>query len=169
MRITGKNINITPSMEETIEKKLKFLDKFLSKTDTVAVTISSRKTKIKICIIVNYLGKVIKIEREVHEFYEGLDIVADKLKNTIARQHSIRVKQVKEREKFKDEIDESMKDSLITIHKEIETDEITEEEAINRIEELGHDFFLFKNSDKHNHTCVLYRRYNGTYGLIEKL
>ena len=31
----------------------------------------------------------------------------------------------------------------------------------------GYDFYLFKNSEKEGHYCVLYRRYDGTYGILE--
>lgn len=43
---------------------------------------------------------------------------------------------------------------------------LTEEEAIINLESLNHDFYIFKNKDIDNLTCVLYRRDYG-YGLIE--
>lgn len=43
---------------------------------------------------------------------------------------------------------------------------LTEEEAIINLESLNHDFYIFKNKDIENKTCVLYRR-NFGYGLIE--
>ena len=41
-----------------------------------------------------------------------------------------------------------------------------EEEAIIEMEMLGHDFFVFRDADSDN-TCVLYKRKNGNYGIIE--
>jgi putative sigma-54 modulation protein len=41
-----------------------------------------------------------------------------------------------------------------------------EEDAIARMEELGHAFFVFLNAENER-ICVLYRRRDGTYGLIE--
>jgi putative sigma-54 modulation protein len=41
-----------------------------------------------------------------------------------------------------------------------------EEDAIARMEELGHAFFVFLNAES-NRICVLYARHDGTYGLIE--
>ena len=40
------------------------------------------------------------------------------------------------------------------------------DEAIDQMELLGHDFFLFFNSDRQG-LSLLYRRKNGDYGLIE--
>jgi putative sigma-54 modulation protein len=39
------------------------------------------------------------------------------------------------------------------------------DEAIERMELLGHDFFLFQNADEHTF-CVVYRRKGGDYGLL---
>ena len=41
-----------------------------------------------------------------------------------------------------------------------------EEDAITRMEELGHAFFLFLNAEDEG-LCVLYRRRDGSYGMIE--
>ncbi len=41
-----------------------------------------------------------------------------------------------------------------------------EEDAVARMEELGHDFFVFVNAENER-TAVLYRRKDGDYGLIE--
>jgi putative sigma-54 modulation protein len=43
-----------------------------------------------------------------------------------------------------------------------------EEDAIARMEELGHAFFVFLNAENER-ICVLYRRRDGTYGLIEPI
>lgn len=164
LKITGKNIEITDAMKDTIYDKLAFLDKFLESTDNVAVTVSVRKTKFKITIIVYAFGKVIKIEREVNDFYDGLELVVDKLKNTIRRQHEFKIKQ--NHEKIVDNmIDEDT--AMIEVYKTVVCDQLTEAEAIEYMETVGHDFFLFKNSEKENHFCVLYRRYDGSYGLLE--
>ena len=41
-----------------------------------------------------------------------------------------------------------------------------EEDAVTRMEELGHDFFVFVNAENER-LAVLYRRHDGDYGLIE--
>lgn len=41
-----------------------------------------------------------------------------------------------------------------------------EEEAILEMELLGHSFFVYKDMDT-NKICVLYKRKDGDYGLIE--
>ena len=50
--------------------------------------------------------------------------------------------------------------------KTIEVKPMDEEEAILQMELLGHQFYLFKNSDT-NKEAVVYKRKNGGYGLME--
>lgn len=166
IKITGKNIEITESMKETINEKLSFLDKFLDDTDKVSVTISERKTKFKITVMVTVFGKIIKIEREVLDFYDGFELVVDKLKNTVNRQHEFKVKQNHEKiiEIMTGTDEENV--SMIETYKDVNSDELTEKEAIEKMETLGYEFFLFKNTEKENAYCVLYRRYDGSYGLL---
>ena len=40
------------------------------------------------------------------------------------------------------------------------------EEAITRMEALGHSFFLYKDSEDEM-TSVVYKRYDGGYGVIQ--
>lgn len=50
--------------------------------------------------------------------------------------------------------------------KRFDMEPMFEEDAIARMEELGHAFFVFLNAES-NRICVLYARRDGTYGLIE--
>ncbi len=43
-----------------------------------------------------------------------------------------------------------------------------EEDALERMEELGHHFFIFVNAESEK-LCVLYKRRSGDYGLIEPM
>jgi putative sigma-54 modulation protein len=43
---------------------------------------------------------------------------------------------------------------------------MTDDEAIEEMERLGHDFFLFTDT-KSDEVCLLYRRKDGNYGIIE--
>ena len=40
------------------------------------------------------------------------------------------------------------------------------DDAITQMELLGHNFFLFMNAENNDALCVLYRRNDGTYGLL---
>ena len=46
-------------------------------------------------------------------------------------------------------------------------EEMSEEEAIETMEVLGHDFFIYNDIDNGKRTCVAYKRNDGKYGIIE--
>jgi putative sigma-54 modulation protein len=71
------------------------------------------------------------------------------------------VSQVEQREP-----DEQATEPTFARYKRIEMKPITPEEAVEQMELLGHDFFLFSNAETQQ-ANVVYRRRNGGYGLIE--
>lgn len=56
--------------------------------------------------------------------------------------------------------------SLVVKVKRFAIEPMFEEDAITRMEELGHSFFVFVNAESER-VAVLYRRRDGRYGLIE--
>ena len=64
------------------------------------------------------------------------------------------------------ELAEEENDEIIVKRKNIEMKPMDEEEAILQMNLLGHEFFVYK--DMHtNKVCVLYKRKDGNYGIIE--
>ena len=70
-------------------------------------------------------------------------------------------------EDFEIDIEDSfMEEEVIVKRKSIELKPIDEEEAILQMELLGHNFFVYK--DMHtNDICVVYKRKDGNYGIID--
>ena len=58
-------------------------------------------------------------------------------------------------------------DDEVVRTKIIEFEPMTEEEALVKIDLLGHDFFVYTDRDTSN-VCVLYRRTDGGYGLLKQ-
>ena len=105
--------------------------------------------------------------------YAAFDLVTDKLERQI-RKNKTRLNRQNTDNKYKDfnfdyEIEadeESSENETIVKRKNIEMKPMDEEEAILEMNLLGHEFFVYK--DMHtNKVCVLYRRKDGNYGLIE--
>ena len=63
-------------------------------------------------------------------------------------------------------IEEEPKLPRIVKTKQFMVKPMTPEEAALQLELVGHDFFVFTNSES-NETAVVYRRRDGNYGLIE--
>ncbi len=64
------------------------------------------------------------------------------------------------------EIDDVDDESRVVKIKRFAIEPMFEEDAIARMEELGHAFFIFVNAENEQ-VAVLYRRRDGRYGLIE--
>lgn len=64
-------------------------------------------------------------------------------------------------EAYSDEID-----NLVSREKVLIVNEMTINEAIDKMELLDHSFFIYRDIDQENETCVVYKRLDGTYGLI---
>ena len=56
--------------------------------------------------------------------------------------------------------------SALAKRKKFDLDPMHEEEAIEQLELLGHDFYAFLNRDN-SRVNVVYRREDGTYGLLD--
>lgn len=62
--------------------------------------------------------------------------------------------------------EETIEDAVIIRRKEVAVIAMHEEEAVEQMELLGHNFFLFFNADS-NSVNVVYKRSNGGYGILE--
>ena len=100
--------------------------------------------------------------------YAAVDLVSDKLERQIRKNKTKARKNLKQTIVFTDfEVDASEDvDNSIVKRKVVDTKPMSEEEAILQMELIGHDFFLFKN-DKTNELCVVYKRDEGGYGILE--
>ncbi|MBF0990357.1 MAG: HPF/RaiA family ribosome-associated protein, partial [Clostridiales bacterium] len=100
--------------------------------------------------------------------YAGIDLALEKIERQI-RKNKTKLSKRREEIFIYEEIEEiKEKDNKsIVKRKQIELIPMNEEEALLQMELLGHDFFIFKDSDSMD-IKVLYKRKDGNYGLIEE-
>ena len=172
--IYGKNVSVTDSMRDRIEKKLSFLEKyFLIDEDTTAnvvVKVYPIYQKIEVTIPVK-LG-LLRAEATHEDFYSAIDIAIDKLEDQIRRQKTRLSKKhrdklalafIDESERIEDYVAE---DDVVVRTKRIHPEVMDMEEAILQMEMLGHSFFIYSDSETEN-IAVVYKRNDGGYGLLE--
>ena len=167
--IHGKNIDVTDSIRSYIESKIGRLDKYFKDTDltaTVNLRVRGKEQIVEVTIPANKV--VLRAEEKHVDLYAAIDLVSDKLERQIRKNKTKVRKNLKQTIIFNDfEVDSSEDvDDVIVKRKVIDTKPMNEEEAILQMELVGHDFFLFKN-DKTSELCVVYKRKDGGYGLIE--
>lgn len=169
VNIHGKNVQITEGMQAKIEKKLQFLKKyFIIDENTVAnvlVTVLPNKQKLEVTIPTKF--GILRSEVIHEDVYSAIDLVIDKLEDQIRRQKTRLYRKGKEglAKAFMEEEDEVDIERIVR-NKSIKPEPIELEEAIMRMEMLGHTFFIYRDIGS-DEISVVYRRYDGGYGVIE--
>ena len=171
--IHGQNFKVTEALQQKIEHKLEFLSKyFLIYDDTranVMLKVEPQMQKIEVTIFTK-VG-ILRAEVAHEDLYAAIDLVIDKLEDQIVRQktrlsrkhRSNLAESFVEIERSTPEISE---DDVPVRTKTINPEPMDLEEAILRMEMLGHSFFIYfdKESDQY---AVIYKRNEGGFGLIE--
>ena len=169
--IRGEKLEITDAMKSYAKEKLERLSKYVKDSDVNAnllFKINGIKQKLEVTIPLKNF--TLRVEEVGDDFYAVVDTAVDKLERQIRKNKTRLNRNTKESVKefnFDYEVkDEEASKEKIVKRKNIETKPMDEEEAILEMELLGHSFFVYKDMDTNN-TCVLYKRKDGDYGLIE--
>lgn len=172
--IRGDKLVVTEAINNYVESKLDRLNKYFKEDDILANVLLRVRGNSQIIEVTIPTDKfILRSEEEDKDLYAAIDLVTDKLERQI-RKNKTRLNKQNIDNKYKDfnfdyEInneEESSEDETIVKRKNIEMKPMDEEEAILEMNLLGHEFFVYK--DMHtNNVCVLYRRKDGNYGLIE--
>ncbi|PLZ96412.1 ribosomal subunit interface protein [Fischerella thermalis CCMEE 5268] len=182
--IHGKNIEITDAIREYVHQKIeKAVSHFQNITNEVDVHLSvarnpriNPKQAAEVTIYAN--GNVIRAEESSENLYASIDLVADK----IARQ----LRKYKERRHDKKthaqtSIEGVVQQTVVTDLIGNRAPELPEEvvrtkyfamppmtvtEALEQLQLVGHDFYMFRNSET-GEINVIYERNHGGYGVIQ--
>jgi putative sigma-54 modulation protein len=170
--IKGKNMEVTEWLRKYVEKKMGKLDRFLPSIDEVRVELAVQRTKSAkdrqvAQVTVRSNGTILRAEERTDDIFASVDAVLDKMYRQIARFKGKRVDRYRgqvEAVPLKEMVEESPR-NIVRI-KRFRISPMDEEEAVEQMELLGHDFFVFYNP-KNENINILYRRDDGDYGLID--
>ncbi len=169
--IRGDKMVITEAIKDYTETKLGKLEKYFKDDDITANVLTRVRGNSQIVEVTIPTDKfILRSEEENDDLYAAIDLVTDKLERQIRKNKTRLNRNIKDSVKefnfdfdIKDE--EEAKEKVVK-RKNIEMKPMDEEEAILEMELLGHSFFVYKDMDTKN-ICVLYKRKDGDYGLIE--
>lgn len=170
MKITiyGKQMTVRESLKLAVEKKLAKFDRFFGESTEAFVTCRVRKGVKIIEITVNYGGATFRSEEESDTFITALDRAVEGLERQM-RKNKTRLEKTVKRGAFilsEDDDDEYEEEGEFEIRvKTFPFKPMTREEAILQMNLLGHSFYAFTDAETNN-TCVVYKRKEGSYGLI---
>ncbi len=177
--ITGKNMEVSEPLKEYVEKKIGKLTRYLPTIDEVHVELSVEKVKSNlqrqvVQVTMRSNGTILRAEERSADMLAAVDSVRDKLQRQMER---FKERPVRKRKRARAEAaavqplespvatDEDLAPRIVRT-KRFGVTSMTEDEAIEQMELLGHDFFIFYNPTTASMN-VVYRRRDGNYGLLQ--
>jgi len=172
INVRGRNIDITPALQEYVEKRLNRMEKYFNSPIDAQVTLSVIKENHIVEVTISMDGLLLRGEEATLDMYASIDLVVDKLERQMRKyktriNRKLRQKGIKElNEKFFPLPEEEEAEPVVVKTKRFVIKPMPLEEAILQMNLLGHDFFVFHSAET-DEVNVLYRRKDGNYGLIE--
>ncbi len=172
LQIITKNVEVSEAIQEQAKVKIGKLSRYLPTISKATVEISKENTKLPqqrftVQVTLDSRGILIRTQEKAEGIRTAIDKVVETLTNRI--------------ERYKGKLYDKGRGISLARQEATEQTEIPEkvvkckhfllkpmlqDEAMNQMELLGHDFFLFISAETDN-LNLLYRRKDGNYGLIE--
>ncbi len=178
--IHGRDLSITPKLREYVEKKVSKLDHYLPSITEARVDLAevasarSAADRHVAQLTVHGPGMVLRAEERQDDLFSAVDAVMEKMHRQIERYKG---KHMRGRGEgvgvdalampAEEETPEEAADHMVMRRKHFALTPMSEAEAMDQMQLLGHDnFFVFYNAESAR-INVLYRRRDGGFGLID--
>lgn len=172
INIIGRKVTLKDNFKERVNKKLGKFERIFSDDANVTVTVTVEKNRQVVEVTIRDNGMLYRAESYAAEMNDALDSVVDILGGQIRKNKTKLSKRLRS-----DSIDQYF--APVESEPEIAEDEYkvvrtkrfpvkpqTIDEAILEMNLIGHQFYMFRNGDT-NEINVVYKRNDGTYGLLE--
>ena len=167
VEIVGKN-GFTPSdaNKEYALKKLTKLEGLLQDYENLSARVVCKVYKAfhKVEVTIPTKNILLRAEVEEMDIYAAIDGAIDKLVRQV-RHYNDRMKDKMGKKGIRN-VDVQPAEGRIVRDKNVDLEPMTREEAIDQMELLGHDFFIYLDKETHK-TNVVYLRKDGNYAVIE--
>ncbi len=169
--IRGDKILVTDAIKDYITEKIDKLNKYFDEPDeiTANILIKVKGYNQTIEVTIPTTSFTIRNEESAEDLYAAIDSVVDKIERQI-RKNKTKINKISKNALKKLNLmyqeEEKEEDTKIVRRKTLNTKPMSEEEAILQMEMLGHDFFIFKDSNTSN-ISILYKEKDNNYGVIE--
>ena len=186
--VTGRKMPVTDALREYAEEKIGNSMKVMDIDPLVAEVVlfvenNPAHPRPAVCeVTLRTKGHIIRVEEHEEDMYAAIDVAAAKV---VRQLRKYKTKVVDRKLRAADEtirmaepaaageldvdglMQELAADDEVVRVKTIEFEPLTEEEALVKIDLLGHDFFAYTDRDS-GLVNVLYRRDDGGYGLLKQ-
>ena len=176
LQVKGKNVEISDAIRSYAEEKLGKLERQLADPTRVELELAVERNpsiadKIVAEATIWTKGPTLRAKERSTDMRASIDLLTDKLERQVTRYREKRRRRHREHEghgvegRARTATDEEG-GPVIVKTKQFSLHPMSAEEAVNQLELVGHDFFVFRNEES-NEINVIYRRNDGGYGLIE--
>jgi len=173
LEIISKNYRMSDRLETILKNKINRLDKYFPNSDTpVKIVLNGDDKHCKMEVSIFYHGTQIRSEVNGDTMYYIIDDILPKIERQIVKHRA----KLSERYKmpsvqnddymYTSEVVKEEKDYCIAKTKKFPIQSVELKEAVENLEMLGHDFYLFVNSATGNVELV-YRRKDGSVGHLQ--
>lgn len=153
--------------QQLIEKKLTRLDKFFSDSAEAMVTVNKVKDSVAVEVVISDKGMMFRAERSGKSVTGCVDEIIDILTRQIRKNKTRLEKKLYQGVPvYIDSEYVDQEDYNVIKTKKISLTPMDVEDAILEMNMLGHSFFLFKDIATQK-ICVVYKRLDGDYGVLE--
>jgi len=174
IKIAARNMKLEDDVREYAEKKIGRLSKYLNNISSVKLELIEEKTKSRqpvfgAQVTMNINGFLMRGEQRNDNPRAAIDAVNDVMERLIdkyKKRYSVSKSHDTIRTQPEQEAPPEEQPHYVYKRKSFIVKPMTVEQAVEQMEFLGHDFFLFV-SDVDNSINVVYRRKDGKYGLIQ--
>ncbi len=164
--ITAKKLNISQSFNDYAEKKLNTkLDRFFPDEAEAKITLAERRDMIIVELTVIYNGIMYRAEQTAKDKNDALDVTVDRIIRQIRKQKTKVEKSLRAGAFAGLEPEPEEPAYEVIRYKEFEARPMTVDDAILRMNLLGHKFFVFKNAQDGS-INVVYKRDEGNYAVL---
>lgn len=193
VQIKAKDYKVSPGLREFIQGRVSKLDRFVGRVTEAKLELTHERPRtggerVTAQLTIATGRAILRAEEQDADVRRAVDLAVEKMGRRIQRHHSKRVDHgkrpsVAEMTAPPDLLGADGAASGVEAGAAADGDEpdgrydvvrtkrfalkpMVREEAIDQLELLGHDFFVFLNAED-NRVNVLYRRKDGAYGLIQ--
>ena len=165
----GKEV-VSDSLKARAEKKLTKMDRYFNREAEALIRFRQQRGGRNIAeVTVSVDGLILRAEENSNDMYLSSDRAVDKLESQIRRYRTKMGKHLRDPkpeapEEVVEPVYEEANYDVVRV-KKFAVKPMDVDDAITQMELLGHSFFLFMNAEN-NTMNVLYRRNDGSYGLL---
>ena len=171
-QFSEKKVKLPGNVHAYAEKKVMKLARFFEEDAEALIVFSVEKNRNNVELTVRGAGTIFRAKESTSDMFASIDAAIGSIENQIRRNKTRLAKRLR-KDAFVRSADETSfaaepgEDELNIVRmKSFYFKPMTREEAILQMNLLDHNFFVFRNGET-DEVNVVYKRKNGTYGLIE--